>query len=109
MEVVGRPLFFPVNVAHSRRDPTTDGFHNQILLVGVPVGVEGHLGRLLSISDNVRSSMPWKSWFHFDPARYLHRGDEGLSLEEKLHKFLRTQVFLPSVAHRLDFTARLRC
>ncbi|CAG8948190.1 unnamed protein product [Penicillium salamii] len=94
-QIIGRPLFFPVNIAHNRRSPVRDGFHNQVLLVGVPIGTSGHLGNLLSITDRFKSSASWKCWFHFDAARFLYRGDENSTLREKLDTFLRSQDLDP--------------
>ncbi|OJJ48129.1 hypothetical protein ASPZODRAFT_140459 [Penicilliopsis zonata CBS 506.65] len=96
--VLGRPLLFPVTITHTRRKPVNNQFSHRVLLIGVPVGLCGRVGHLLSIDDKQRSgsTTPWDSWFRFDSARYLHRGDEHLGLGEKLHRFLRAQNLDPA-------------
>ncbi|GAB1217858.1 hypothetical protein ATERTT37_007101 [Aspergillus terreus] len=61
-------------------------------MVGVPVGLRGRIGNLLSI-DNLPA---WehsreKCWFTIDPTYYLDPGSGDRSLEEKLHIFLQSQ------------------
>lgn len=107
VRVLGRPLFFPVTVNHMRQHPATDRFRNQILLVGIPIGASGHLGNLLSIANKSKSGRPWSAWFHFDSSRYLYRGDEDLTLREKLDQFIESQVKLPFVYHPFCLHIRL--
>lgn len=106
--VLGKPLLFPVQFRHIRLSPVKDRFNNRFLLVGVPVGLRCRIGNLLAIDDkSVDVSPPpgdpallswsrlfshWSCWFSFDSARFLHRGDHGVDLREKLDNFLKSQV-----------------
>ncbi|CAK47217.1 uncharacterized protein An18g01440 [Aspergillus niger] len=103
--VIGKPLLFPITLDHTRLSPIKNNFTFNVLFVGIPVGISCRFGRLLSIDAKhtdeeectERSSLLrllqtyFSSWFSFDSARYLHRGDDTLSLENKLNKFLREQ------------------
>lgn len=90
----GRVLLFPGKTTHSRLFPKTHSFIYSYLVVGIPVGWEGVLGGMVSVSSSEQSwySRLNKGWFHVDPADYLHRGDRQLGLRGKLDVYLRTQV-----------------
>jgi hypothetical protein len=106
--VLGKPLLFPVKFKHIRLSPVKDKFNNQFLLVGVPVGLRCRIGNLLAIDDQFLDVSPapgagssWSRlfshlscWFSVDSARFLHRGDHGVDLREKLDNFLKSQVCL---------------
>ncbi|KAF7595183.1 hypothetical protein BBP40_006927 [Aspergillus hancockii] len=105
--VLGKPLLFPVRFKHTRRRPVKDQFDNRFLVVGIPVGLRCRIGNLLAIDDKSLDVTPppgggngpswnrllshFSCWFSFDSARFLHRGDHGLDLREKLDSFLRSQ------------------
>ncbi|KAJ5691757.1 hypothetical protein N7462_001180 [Penicillium macrosclerotiorum] len=110
---LGKPLFFPVQFNHIRRRPVKDQFLNRFLLVGTPVGLRCRIGSLLAVDDKSLDVTPppdgverywsWKRissqlscWFTVDSARFLHRGDHGLDLRQKLDNFLRDQNEDPS-------------
>ncbi|KAJ5902025.1 hypothetical protein N7495_002553 [Penicillium taxi] len=110
-EVLGKPLLFPVNFNHRRFTPTKDRFRNRYLAVGVPVGLRCRIGNLLAIDDSSLDvslppgdfEMKWNRilshlscWFSVDSTRFLHRGDHGLSLREKLDQYLLSQNEDPS-------------
>jgi Protein of unknown function (DUF1365) len=103
---LGKPLFFPVTLSHTRSVPISNKFTYRVLLIGVPVGLRCRIGHLLTVD---RKPQSWydsgeqktrfyrplfelASWFSFDSERYLHRGDEQLDLQKKLHRFLKDQV-----------------
>lgn len=104
--VIGKPLLFPATLDHTRLSPIKNKFTFNVLFVGIPVGLSCRFGRLLSIDaedvDEKTCSeksrvLAWlrslfSSWFSFDSARYLHRGDGAPSLQIKLHKFLKEHV-----------------
>lgn len=106
--VLGKHLLFPVKFKHIRLSPVKDKFNNRFLLVGVPVGLRCRIGNLLAVDDKSLDVSPppgdtalfswtrlfshWSCWFSFDSARFLHRGDHGVDLREKLDNFLKSQV-----------------
>jgi DUF1365 family protein len=84
-EQVLPPLLLASKTTHSRLFPEKHAFSYSYLLVGVPVGVQGRISKLLSVDS------PHPGWFSVDPEDYLFRGDSHMSLSEKLQKYLRTQ------------------
>ncbi|KAK0300196.1 hypothetical protein LTS16_000893 [Friedmanniomyces endolithicus] len=56
-----------------------------LLLPSIPVGMHGHISRLLSVDTK------HPGWFHVDSADHLDRGHEGSSLAEKLNSYLHSQ------------------
>lgn len=92
---IGQPLLFPARLSHARRFPETERYNYwyDYFMVGVPVGLRGRIGNLLSI-DNYPAweGQREKCWFTIDPTYYLDRGSGDRSLEEKLHGFLKNQV-----------------
>jgi hypothetical protein len=75
-------------------------------LVGIPVGLRGRVGALMSIdsdgSDPHVQTGAFQSsaknlfrkffWFSIDSSQYLHRGDGHMSLTQKLELFLKERV-----------------
>jgi hypothetical protein len=96
--VLGRPLLFPVTLTHTRVSPVKNQFSHRVFLVGIPIGFRGRIGPFLSIDQDgprlpyITSSRRFFTWFSFDPARYLQRGDNEHGLRDKLDRFLRSQV-----------------
>ncbi|KAJ5105582.1 hypothetical protein NUU61_002929 [Penicillium alfredii] len=88
---LGQPLLFPAKLAHARRFPDIERYNYwyDYFVVGIPVGLRGRIGNLLSI-DNLpaHESHREKCWFTIDPAYYLDRGSGDLCLREKLDIFL---------------------
>ncbi|KAJ5660070.1 hypothetical protein N7507_006521 [Penicillium longicatenatum] len=105
-EVLGKPLLFPVKFDHTRFIPVKDHFLNRFLVVGISVGLRCRIGDLLAVDDKSLEVTPspgvtgwsWKRtishfscWFTFDSARFLHRGDDGVDLRQKLDNSLQSQ------------------
>lgn len=105
--VLGRPLLFPAVINHTRVSPIKNHFQHRVLFIGIPVGLRGRIGGLLSIDESKFTEAPdpagsiprrrdfqswFTTWFSFDPQRYLQRGDNHLGLRNKLDQFLHTQV-----------------
>lgn len=117
--VLGKPLLFPVKFKHIRLSPVKDRFNNRFLLIGVPVGLRCRIGNLLAVDDKSLNVSPppgdtalswtrlfshWSCWFSFDSTRFLHRGDHGVDLREKLDNFLKSQVQQAGrEARRIDY------
>lgn len=101
-----RPLIFPSRTSHTRIFPKKHSFSYSYLLVGIPVGWRGSIGKFLS-SD--LQSLPWRgpaptpAWFSVESADHLDRGDNKLGLQGKLDVFLESQVAIffaaPSLVH----------
>lgn len=106
--MLGKPLFFPSQLTHARMFPEKYNYGiDYFFLVGIPDGLRGRVGALMSIdSDGSDSRSPtlrsFRSslkgllrkcfWFRIGPSQYLHRGDGHKSLTEKLERFLEQQV-----------------
>ncbi|KAJ5606800.1 hypothetical protein N7537_003419 [Penicillium hordei] len=95
--LLGRPLLFPARLTHSRMFPEKYNYWINYFLVGIPVGLRGRVGSVISIdSGEPGPSSPPKSslrsfvnmmfgkllWFTVDTDLYLHRGDGHLGLGE---------------------------
>ena len=105
--VLGRPLLFPSQLTHARLFPDKYHYGIDYFLVGIPVGLRGRVGQLISIdSDGRGSNSPTSNsllervlrkviWFSFDTSQYLHRGDGHMTLNQKLEHFLKEQVCVP--------------
>ncbi|KAJ5109097.1 hypothetical protein N7456_005772 [Penicillium angulare] len=101
--LLGRPLLFPSQLTHARFFPDKYHYGIDYFLVGIPVGLRGRVGTLMSIdSDGSDSNSPISNsylkrlsrkffWFSFDTSQYLHRGDGHLTLTHKLEHFLKEQ------------------
>lgn len=79
------PLLIPSRTTHSRMTPRRHAFSYSYLFVGIPVGLHGSIGNVLSV-DTER-----KCWFHVRASDYLVRGYSGLHLASKLKRYLHTQ------------------
>ncbi|PYI05175.1 hypothetical protein BO78DRAFT_318581 [Aspergillus sclerotiicarbonarius CBS 121057] len=92
-DFIGKPFLFPAKLSHARRFPVTERYNYwyDYFMIGIPVGLRGRVGNLLSI-DNIPSKERWwqKCWFTIDAGYYLDPGSGERSLEEKLHVFLRS-------------------
>lgn len=105
--LLGRPLLFPSRLTHARMFPEKYHYWINYFLVGIPVGLRGRVGGLMSMESDGSDpkSAACKSfryslimllrkliWFRIDTSLYLHRGDGHLSLTMKLEHFLKNQV-----------------
>jgi hypothetical protein len=105
--LLGKPLFFPARLTHARFFPEKYNYWINYFLVGIPVGLRGRVGAVISIdtdkSDHHPSAMNYfyssmtklfqsLVWFRIDTDWYLHRGDGHLTLTEKLDIFLEEKV-----------------
>lgn len=94
-EFLGEPLLFPARLSHARRFPETERYNYwyDYFMVGIPVGLRGRIGSLLSI-DNLPAHEGFREecWFTIDPRYYLDRGSGDRGLREKLDVFLQSQV-----------------
>ncbi|KAK5107715.1 hypothetical protein LTR62_000737 [Meristemomyces frigidus] len=78
-------LLLTSKTTHSRLFPKKHSFSYSYLLVGIPVGVQGQLNKILSVDSTQRA------WFHVDAADYLTRGGADSTLADKLKAYLHTQ------------------
>ncbi|KAL5041691.1 hypothetical protein BDW71DRAFT_201176 [Aspergillus fruticulosus] len=94
-DFVGRVLLFPTRLNHCRFIPERIDFNYDYFLVGVPVGVRGNLGNVLSIDPDggagEHRGLLQKCWFNIDQKYYLEPGLHPYGLEGKLHAFLRSK------------------
>jgi hypothetical protein len=105
--LLGRPLLFPSQLTHARMFPEKYHYGIDYFLVGIPVGLRGRVGALMSIDsdgsdpysptfNSFRSSLKRLLrkffWFGIDTSQYLHRGDGHMSLAQKLEHFLKERV-----------------
>jgi hypothetical protein len=104
--LLGKPLFFPSQLTHARMFPERYHYGIDYFLVGIPVGLRGRVGELMSIDSD--GSCPQAQtgafqssaknlfrkffWFSIDSSQYLHRGDGHMSLTQKLELFLKERV-----------------
>ncbi|KAJ5631947.1 hypothetical protein N7490_008286 [Penicillium lividum] len=103
--LLGRPLLFPSRLTHSRMFPEKYTYWINYFLVGIPVGLRGRVGAVLSIdsdesqqnsSDIISRVFKMLLWFRVDTNLYLHGGDGHLGLAKKLEIFLKEQGEDPS-------------
>ncbi len=90
-----KPLVFPSRTSHARFFPKKHSFSYSYLLVGVPVGLRGVVGPLLSVDeDNASRDATSKraAWLSVRAEDHLHRGYDPRGLKGKLESFLTTQV-----------------
>ncbi|KAF2765595.1 DUF1365-domain-containing protein [Teratosphaeria nubilosa] len=84
-EQVLPPLLLTSRTTHSRLFPKKHAFSYSYLLVGVPVGIQGRISKVLSVD----SQRP--GWFNVDSEDYLERGYSHFTLAEKLKRYLHSQ------------------
>ena len=96
-----KPLIFPCRTSHTRMFPQKHSFSYSYLLVGIPIGFQGSSGSLLTpgrkeflneSKETKHTPKKARLWFRVEAADYLSRGNHTLSLEGKLHAYLRSQV-----------------
>ncbi|KAJ5489902.1 hypothetical protein N7453_010727 [Penicillium expansum] len=99
--LLGRPQLYPARLTHARFFPEKYHYWINYFLVGVPVGLRGRVGTVVSIESDQQTSVtnPFYSfvkrifripfWFRIDTSWYLHRGDGHLTLAAKLEHFLK--------------------
>ncbi|KAL4755721.1 uncharacterized protein BDW70DRAFT_165180 [Aspergillus foveolatus] len=95
-DFLGKVLLFPTRLDHSRFIPKKIDFQYDYFLVGVPVGLRGNLGSVLSIdTDGVpeeeNCGLLKRCWFNVDQKYYLEPGLHPQGLEGKLHALLRSK------------------
>lgn len=80
------PLLLTSRTTHSRIFPRKNTFSYSYLFVGIPIGVEGRISKVLSVDSKHRS------WFTVDSGDYLDRiHDKKTTLAEKLKTYLHSQ------------------
>ncbi|CCU77144.1 unnamed protein product [Blumeria hordei] len=87
-----KPLFFPCRTTHRRMFPVKHSFAYSYLLAGIPVGLKGSVGGLLSVDEAPQSSW-WsrRSWYVVSGDDYLARGHHPDGLRGKLRDYLESQ------------------
>lgn len=98
-EFLGKPFLFPTRLSHTRMFPEKYNYWYSYFLVGVPVGLGGSVGTVLSIDTNrpePDGSKPKRRsnwcWFEIDQEHYLDPGNSPDGLEGKLHSWLKSRV-----------------
>jgi hypothetical protein len=98
-DFLGRPLLFPTKLSHSRIFPERYNYAYSYFVVGIPVGLRGHIGSVLSVDEirpetdgSTKTNASRKCWFTIDHRYYLDHGDSPSGLEGKLHTFLQSRV-----------------
>ncbi|CAI7668200.1 unnamed protein product [Penicillium discolor] len=99
--LLGRPQLYPARLTHARFFPEKYHYWINYFLVGVPVGLRGRVGSVVSIESDqhipvtnpvyalVKRIFRIPLWFRIDTSWYLHRGDGHLTLAAKLEHFLK--------------------
>ena len=105
--LLGRPLLYPARLTHARFFPEKYHYWINYFLVGVPVGLGGRIGTVMSVESaqsdkQTPVTSPLHSiakrifriplWFRVDTSWYLNRGDGHLTLAAKLEHFLKERV-----------------
>lgn len=102
--LLGRPQLYPARLTHARFFPEKYHYWINYFLVGVPVGLRGRVGSVVSIESDqhipvtspvytfVKRIFRIPLWFRIDTSWYLHRGDGHLTLAAKLVHFLKERV-----------------
>ena len=96
-----KPLILPCRTSHTRMFPKIHSFSYSYLFVGIPVGWQGSLGKLVSADLECHSAgceadrayrQKQNAWFTVESAEYLNRGGQARGLKGKLDDYLRSQV-----------------
>ena len=102
--LLGRPQLYPARLTHARFFPEKYHYWINYFLVGVPIGLRGRVGSVVSIESDqhipvtnpvytfVKRIFRIPLWFRIDTSWYLHRGDGHLTLAAKLEHFLKERV-----------------
>lgn len=102
--LLGRPQLYPARLTHARFFPEKYHYWINYFLVGVPVGLRGRVGSVVTIESDqhtpatnpvctfVKRIFRIPPWFRMDTSWYLHRGDGHLTLAAKLEHFLKERV-----------------
>ena len=97
----GQPYLIPCRTTHSRLFPVKHSFSYYYLAVGIPVGFKGNVKGMIGIDDRLTSSIWTKfpfsdlfacSWFSIRASNHLQRGQEELSLRQRLDLYLQSEV-----------------
>lgn len=99
---LGQPRLLPTQVSHTRLGTGRYNYTVPHFLVGTPVGLQGHVGRVLSVDEpETRTqtsglmqylSPSLASWFTVHAHHHLDKGNDARGLRGKLHDFLVSQV-----------------
>ncbi|KAJ5182079.1 hypothetical protein N7449_012226, partial [Penicillium cf. viridicatum] len=99
--LLGRPQLYPARLTHARFFPEKYHYWINYFLVGVPVGLRGRVGSVVSIESDqhilvtnpaysfVKRIFRIPLWIRSDTSWYLYRGDGHLALAAKLEYFLK--------------------
>ncbi|KAK4626434.1 hypothetical protein CLAFUW4_04955 [Fulvia fulva] len=79
------PLLITSRTSHSRMFPEKHTFSYSYLFAGIPVGLEGRIGSVLSVDS------PKPAWFDIHSKHYLNRGHDQAALGERLKRYLHTR------------------
>ncbi|KAI1002211.1 hypothetical protein K3495_g5996 [Podosphaera aphanis] len=72
--------------------PVKHSFSYSYLLTGIPVGLRGTVGGMISIDEKDSNSwLSWKPWYTVNGDNYLARGHHPDGLQGKLSDYLRSQ------------------
>ncbi|KAL4887688.1 hypothetical protein BJY04DRAFT_212716 [Aspergillus karnatakaensis] len=104
---LGQPQLLPTLVSHTRLGTGQYNYTVPHFMVGTPVGLHGCIGSLLSLDEPENSSSSssriqtaglmqylspnLKSWFTVHAHHHLHKGNDTIGLQGKLHTFLVSQ------------------
>lgn len=102
--LLGRPQLYPAHLTHARFFPEKYHYWINYFLVGVPIGLRGRVGSVVSIESDqhipvtnpiyafLKRIFRIPLWFRIDTSWYLHRGDGHVTLAAKLERFLKERV-----------------
>lgn len=80
--LLGRPLLFPTRLTHSRMFPEKYNYWINYFLVGIPVGLRGHIGSLMAIDSDATSPHSQSKLFQIT----YHEGAEEITLVQSWSK-----------------------
>ncbi|KAL5338569.1 hypothetical protein BJX70DRAFT_194778 [Aspergillus crustosus] len=118
---LGQPQLLPTQVSHTRLGTGRYNYTVPHFLVGTPVGLHGRIGNVLSLDEPEAQSQSQsqshgdshqsrtqtagpmqylhpnlESWFTVHAHHHLHKGNDAVGLQGKLHQFLVSQGQDPS-------------